>query len=304
MSRLLCLGEPLVELNARSDGNYRLGFGGDVSNVVIAATRQGANAGLIAHVGADRFGDDLVDLWDREGVDATYVRKIDGQDTGLYFVHHGDAGHSFSYRRTGSACSRMKLDDIPLDAIANAQMFYTSGISLAVSDSLQKATIAAMTHARQNKVTVAFDPNLRENLWPLDRARSVTHATMKNCDIALPGLDDARRLTGLVTPEDIIDYYHKLGARVVALTLGADGVAVSSGAGVSVIVGTRVDAVDATGAGDCFNGIFLANILDGATPEDAALNANIGAALSTTGFGAVAPIPFPEDIKTQKDMKT
>ncbi|TLP67159.1 sugar kinase [Parasedimentitalea maritima] len=292
MSALICLGEPLCELNAQPDGSFRAGFGGDVSNVAIAAARQGVDVGLISRVGDDPFGRDLCQLWQREGVSTDHVEVVPGQETGIYFVFHDAEGHHFVYRRKGSAASEMTTDILPDAAIAKARMFYSSGIGLGVSSSLRDATFQAVGIARKNNVAVAFDPNLRTALWSLEQARSVTHNLMQCCDIALPGLDDARQLTGLHSPEDIIAFYHNLGAKIVALTLGADGVSVSDGADVVTIPGTQMQAKDATGAGDCFNGLFLANYLRDGDILNAAKIANSGAALSTTGYGAVDPIPF------------
>lgn len=272
-----------------------------MSNVAIAAARQGARVGLISAVGADPFGNDLCDLWQRESVSADHVLVQSGQETGLYFVFHDDNGHHFVYRRKGSAASRLAPADIPRKAIAGARVFYSSGIGLAVSDSLRDSTFKAVDIARKAGVTIAFDPNLRTALWPLDRARRVTHDLMRACDIALPGLDDARQLTGLHSPEEIIGFYHDLGARVVALTLGADGIAVSNGDTIHTLPGVQVDAKDATGAGDCFNGIFLANFLRDGDILNAARTANLGAALSTTGYGAVDPIPNNVSLKTTKE---
>lgn len=292
MADLICLGEPLFELNACQDGLFKGGFGGDVSNVAVAAARQGIDVALIARVGDDQFGEKLRGLWSREGVNHEQVLSASGEDTGLYFVFHDGDGHHFVYRRKGSAASRMLPEQIPGDAISNARMFYTSGISLGVSPELQSTTQEAIHTARQSGVSIAFDPNLRTALWPLDKARQVTHDAMRRCNIVLPGLDDARQLTSLQSPEDIIGFYHNLGAEVVALSLGADGVSVSDGQGILTIPGVTVPAVDATGAGDCFNGIFLSAYLKNKDALKSAELANRGAALSTTGFGAVDPIPY------------
>jgi 2-dehydro-3-deoxygluconokinase len=304
MPDLLCLGEPLFELNALPDGKFKPGFGGDVSNVAIAAARQGADVGLITRVGNDPFGADLCQLWQRESVSAAQIAVVDGQETGHYFVFHDEGGHHFVYRRRRSAASRLTAADIPETAIAGAKLFYTSGIGLGVSDSLRTATFHAVTVARRANVSVAFDPNLRTALWSLDEARAVIHDLMQQCDIALPGLDDARQLTGLHDPEAIIAFYHDLGAHIVALTLGADGVAVSDGNAIRTLPGTPVDAKDATGAGDCFNGIFLANYLQDGYLVKAAETANRGAALSTTGYGAVDPIPFKSTLEIPKEPQT
>lgn len=297
MSDLICLGEPLFELNARPDGTFQSGFGGDVSNVAVAAARQGVNSALISRIGADHFGEHLRGLWAREGVDDTHVASIPDGDTGMYFVFHDEDGHRFVYRRKDSAASQMTPDHVPEKAIENAGMFYTSGISLGVSSELRAATQHAIHVAHSAGVPVAIDPNLRTALWPLEQAREITHDAMRQCRIALPGLDDARRLTGLHSPQDIIRFYHDLGAKIVALTLGQDGVAFSMGDGVQTLPGFRVDAVDATGTGDCFNGIFLSSYLRTKNVTTSIERANQGAALSTLGFGAVDPIPFPIDLE-------
>ena len=299
MSELICLGEPLFELNAQPDGTFKPGFGGDVSNVAVAAARQGAKSALISCVGSDHFGERLRDLWSREGVDHTHVASVPEGETGMYFVFHDDDGHRFVYRRKGSAASQMMPSQVSDDAIANAGMFYTSGISLGVSSELRSTTQYAIRSARGANIPIAIDPNLRTALWPLDQARNITHEAMRHCQIALPGLDDARQLTGLQSPSEIIGFYHNLGAEIVALTLGPDGVALSKDDEIRILPGLNVNAVDATGAGDCFNGIFLSSYLRSKDAVKSAEHANRGAALSTTGFGAVDPIPFPIDLEKE-----
>ncbi|WP_282170032.1 sugar kinase [Ruegeria atlantica] len=292
MTDLICLGEPLFELTACPDGSFKGGFGGDVSNVAVAAARQGTKVALITRIGGDQFGKKLRSLWSREGVNHEHVEMASGEDTGLYFVFHNDDGHHFVYRRKGSAASRMLPNQAPNDAISGARMFYTSGISLGGSPELRSTTLHSIQTAYRSGTPFAFDPNLRTALWPLDKARQVTHDVMKRCNIALPGLDDARQLTGLHSPGEIISFYHNLGADIVALSLGADGVSVSEGQGIHTIPGVMVKAVDATGAGDCFNGIFLSAYLKSKDVLKSAELANQGAARSTTGYGAVDPIPY------------
>jgi 2-dehydro-3-deoxygluconokinase len=84
----------------------------------------------------------------------------------------------------------------------------------------------------------------------------------------------------------------------VFLKLGPEGVVVSDGARRERIPGFKVAAVDATGAGDCFCGSALARLADGDSIWDAARYANAAAALATTGFGAVAPLPRPEAVRS------
>jgi 2-dehydro-3-deoxygluconokinase len=292
MADILAIGEALVELNQPDDGApFKPGFGGDTSNAMIAAARCGARTGYFTAVGTDQFGESLAALWKGEGVDASRIVVSGGAHTGLYFVTHGPDGHVFSYMRAGSAASRLTEADAPADAIRSARILHVSGISQAISSSAADLVFAAIDIARKAKVLVSYDTNLRLKLWPLRRARAITHEAMRSADIALPSLDDATQLTGRSQPEAILDFYLGLGARVVALKLGKEGSAVATPERRERLAPHRVQAVDATGAGDAFDGAFLAEYLTSGDPFAAARFANVAAALSTLGFGAVAPLP-------------
>ena len=288
---LICLGEPMVEFNEQPDGRWLYGYGGDVSNVAIAAARQGTRSGMATRIGTDSFGDDIMALWLAEGVDTSAVARVENAPTGLYFVRHGPEGHGFEYRRKGSAASMISPETLPVEAIRAAAMLHFSGISLAISESSAAACTAAMVEARQGGGQIACDTNLRLNLWTLEEARAAIHGAMAGVDIALPGLDDAELLTGRTDPAEIAAFYHRLGPNVVALTLGSGGALVSVEGEQTLVPAPRVEAVDASGAGDCFDGAFLARIIAGDTPVEAARYAVMAAALSVQGFGAVAPIP-------------
>src|SRR3954451_12220108 len=218
---LLAFGEPLMEFaEVERDGErlYLPGFGGDSSNAAIAEARQGAKVAYFTALGDDAFGQGFLRLWDEEGVERSAVIARSGGRTGIYFISYRAEGHVFSYYRAGSAASTVRPDELPLDRIAAARVLHLSGISQAVSESCADAGFAAIRHARANGTAVSYDTNLRLQLWPLDRARAVIHAAVALSDIALPGLDDARQLTGLERPEEICAFYLGLGCRIVALT--------------------------------------------------------------------------------------
>ena len=82
-----------------------------------------------------------------------------------------------------------------------------------------------------------------------------------------------------------------------ALKMGAEGSLIASRGERTHVPPFKVEAVDATGAGDTFDGAFLARLLAGDTPEAAARYANVAAALSTTGYGAVTPIPRADAVR-------
>ncbi len=298
MSDLLAIGEALVELNQANDGApFVQGFDGDTSNAMIAAARIGADAAYFTAVGADRFGQALTELWLKEGVDASRVVVNGGAHTGLYFVTHGPNGRQYSYMRAGSAASRIAESDLPVDRIRATQILHVSGITQAISSSAADAVFAAIDIAHDAKRLVSYDPNLSLKLWPLRRARAVIHEAMRSCDIALPGLKDAKELTGLTDPDAVSDFYLRLGARLVVAKLGEGGALAATAARRERISLFAVSQVDPTGAGDCFDGAFLAEFVRSADPFTAARFANVAAALSTRGRGAVAPLPRRADVE-------
>jgi 2-dehydro-3-deoxygluconokinase len=156
--------------------------------------------------------------------------------------------------------------------------------------------LAAIGTARGAGVRVCYDTNLRLKLWPLERARGVIHEAMAMAHIARPSLEDARLLTGLEAPDAIADFYLKLGAVTVALTMGADGVLLATTQKRERFQPLAVDLVDATGAGDSFSGAFLARLARGDDAFAAGRYANAAAALSTTRHGAVAGIPTTAEV--------
>ncbi|AMP10899.1 pfkB carbohydrate kinase family protein [Collimonas arenae] len=256
---ILAYGEAMVEFNQRADDArmYLQGFGGDTSNFCIAAARQGALTGYISALGNDHFGQQLRNLWQAEQVDATHVLHDQQAASGVYFVSHDEDGHHFDYLRAGSAASRYTSAQLPLQAIADAKLLHLSGISLAISESACDAGLAAMAHARKHGVRTSLDTNLRLKLWPLERAREKMREAFALCDICLPSWDDVSILTGLDDRDAIVDALLSYGIGLVAFKLGAEGCYVATREERRLVPAYTVDAIDATGAGDCFGGPSL-----------------------------------------------
>lgn len=290
---LVCLGEPLVELNQTRPERPELllGHGGDTSNCAIAASRLGLRVGYWTRLGADPLGDGFLELWRTEGVDGSRVVRDPAAPTGVYIVTHSPEGHAFTYLRAGSAASRMRPEELPAEWLGASRALHVSAISQAISASACDTVFRAIEIVRAAGGLVAYDTNHRPRLWPAPRARAIVRETARMADILLPGLDDMRALLGLEAADAIVDELLALGPAVVALTLGAQGALVATAERRVRLAPHRVEAVDATGAGDAFDGAFLAEYLATGDPFAAGRFANAAAALATTGFGAVAPLP-------------
>ncbi|MDD7912052.1 sugar kinase [Pseudovibrio exalbescens] len=300
-AEIISFGEPLFEFSQvkeSGDGpDYLSGFGGDTSNFACSASRQGASVAVLAHLGADVFGDKFVDLWTREGVNTDLVVRNPQAPTGIYFISYDERGHHFTFARKGSAASLVSPDQLPEDAIKAAKLLHTSAITCAISVSSCDSVFKAIEIAKAGGTLTSFDTNLRLKLWGLDRARGVIHEAARHVDFIMPSVDEAELLTGLNDPDQICDFYLNLGAKTVILKLGKQGAMYATGSQRNRVAGNPVDAKDATGAGDCFSGAFFSQIVAGKSLEDSLKYANAAAALTTLGFGAVAPIPFKKDVE-------
>jgi len=298
----VALGEPMVEFNQTHPGqlDYLQGFGGDTSNATLAAARAGARSAYLTRLGDDTWGRSLMALWATEGVNTDAIDIDATAPTGVYFVTHGPQGHEFSYLRAGSAASRMtpaNLSPVARQTIQQAQWLHVSGISLAISTSACDTVLAAMAWARECQTQVSLDANLRLKLWPLARAQACLKQAISLCDVFLPSEDEVKPLMGSDDTLAVLDWAQQLGARHVVLKRGARGAVVRTGAQQFEIAGHATQAVDATGAGDCFAGNLLTRLAQGDDWPQAVRYANAAAALSVQGFGAVAPLPKPEAVR-------
>jgi len=296
---VIALGEPMAEFAAEERGRlsrvttFRRGWGGDTSNVAVAAARLGTSVGYVTRLGEDEFGHSFLALWDQEGVDRSHVVIDPDGFTGVYFIALDEAGrHDFTYYRTGSAASRLQPADIDPAYVQTARVFHTSGITQAISEGARAAADAAIAAARAKGVAVSYDLNLRPKLCPLPQLRSIVEATLPLADIVFLSAEDAGYLDDSRPAEIVAEQVLARGPRLVVLKLGAEGCLIAEAEGTSVrLPAWPARVVDTTGAGDAFDAAFLGEWIRGASPARAGRFANAVGALAARGLGAVAPLP-------------
>ncbi len=303
MPEIVALGEPLLEFAAeepghlRSVGTFRRGWGGDTSNFAVAAARLGASSGYLTRLGHDEFGRCFLELWEREGVDASAVVLDPEAPTGIYFISRDRRGaHEFTYYREGSAASRMSPADLDPGYLGSARVFHTSGISQAISDSARATVEAAIELAREREVLVAYDANVRTKLQPPDRLRQTFTWAANRADVVFVSEEDLRSLYPGRATEEVLE---ELGdVLMVVVKLGAQGCLVAPrGQQLLPVPPFPIELVDASGAGDAFAAAFLvAWHLEERDPAAAARWANAVGALTASGLGAVEPLPRREEV--------
>jgi 2-dehydro-3-deoxygluconokinase len=299
MFDLIGIGECMVEFTTGEDASsathWHRSFGGDVLNSLVTASRLGLRTAFVTRVGKDLFGSGLRASWASEGIDTSHAPLVTGTN-GVYFVSLRENGErEFTYRRNGSAASQLEPSDLDERLFAHSRAVLLSGVTQAISRSAEATTLRAAQLARAFGATVIFDPNYRPALWAaqggLSGAQRAWAQLEPFVDVLLPsapadlpalGWRDSSAeslLQGAMTP------------KVIAIKCGDQGVWVRSetSQAMHIPAAPNVTVLDSTGAGDAWNGAFIAAHLKGQPLNIAAREANRVAAMKLAYRGAIAP---------------
>lgn len=300
MRRIASIGECMIELGQAGQGLMRQGYGGDTLNTAVYLRRSlPAAAGTVAYVtalGDDVFSDEMIRGWTEEGIDCSHVARLEGRLPGLYVIRTAAGGErSFLYWRSEAAARDVFAGDPGagrLDGLAAFDLIYLSGVSLAILPELDRARLLArLAERRQAGAVVAFDPNYRPRLWPDPRvARDVMTTAASAASIVLPSFADEQALFGDADPAATLERLHGLGAEEVIVKDGEAPIHFRIDGEAYRALPVRVsDAVDTTGAGDSFNGAYLAARMQGQGIAQAVDAASRLAAVVVRHAGAVVP---------------
>ena len=274
--RFVSIGECMIEMSGGADRMYRMGFAGDTLNTswyaraLLSADWQ---VDYVTALGDDIYSRDMRAFLDKAGIGTGHIQTIEGRRPGLYMIHQADGDRHFTYWRGQSAAKLLADDETALArALDGAGIVYFSGITLAILDArarghLMKAVVAA----RNSGARVVFDPNLRPALWTSeDVMASTLTAAATISDIVLPTHTDEAPVFGDASPEATAQRYLDIGVEEVVVKNGADTAIVATGSLRKSVQPVAAEVVDATGAGDSFNGAYLAARVAGIDPVEAA----------------------------------
>ncbi len=266
---LLAVGEALIDFISEEPSEqlsqaetFRRHMGGSPANLAVHVAKLGGAAALIAKTGIGAFGTFVKGELQAAGVNTDYLVMDHRVHTSVVFIARSRETPDFEVLRAGDA--QLETGDIPEEAIREARIVHTTSFALSrppARDAVERAVFLAEEHGRP----VSLDPNFSPKVWPeTEEARSVLSAVLARTTLCKPSLDDCHRFFGdEADPESYLERFHELGPTVVVLTMGREGVLLSDAGAVSHVPARRVEAVDATGAGDAFWAGFLTALLDG-----------------------------------------
>ena len=273
-----------------SGGEFYEAAGGKGANQAVAAARFAREPVLfLAAVGDDSHGRRRLDDLAQENLDSRWIKTVAGAASGVALIMVGHGGENAIAVAPGANDSLMPDDvaAVPDDIVASAAVWLTS-----LEIPLQTA-VAGLRRAREAGLTTILNPA------PADKLRERLDV-LRYVDILTPNENEAALLAGSdgSTPQGVLSAARRLrqaGCRQCVVTLGAAGCLVV-GDEVTEIAGHRVNAVDATAAGDAFNGVLAVGLAEGRTLVEAARWANRAAALAVTRRGAQPSLPHRHEI--------
>jgi ribokinase len=265
------------------------GPGGKGSNQAIQIARAGARARLLSAVGDDAFGQDALDLWAAEGVDATAVLRGGAHPTGAAMILLEADGENRIIVFPG-ANERLDADAVAALALDDATVMLTQ---LEIPG---EAAGAAMRAGRAAGLTTILNPA---------PVRPLPDAVLADTDIITPNESEARVLTGRAPGAEVdeLELCAQLRARgvgTVVMTLGARGALIAGDGPPVRVPAPAVTVVDTTGAGDAFAGTLAATLADGGTLPEGVQRAVVAGALACTKLGVVPSLATAAEIDAQR----
>lgn len=274
--------------------------GGCAVNTATALARLGLPASVVGKIGADPFGEFLLQALHERGIGVQGVSRDPDVGTSATMVMVDPDGERRFVHCIG-ANARLTLHDVDPGMVESASILHIAG-SLVLPGIDGKPTADLLRRAQAAGVTTFLD-----TVWDdTGQWMDLLGPSLPHIDYFVPSLVEAQALTGLDKPEDVALALLDGGVGVVALKMGADGCLVMTDAGETLHAPAYdVEVVNATGAGDAFAAGFITGVWKRWSLERTARFANAVGALCVTGLGATGGLrSLPETLAFMESART
>lgn len=292
-------GNPLLEANP----------GGAPCNVLSMLQKLGDKTAFIGKVGNDGFGHLLTKTVQEQGIDTTGLVYDNDVHTTLALVLKKENGdRDFAFYRNPGADMNLKEEEVNESLIASSSIFHFGTLSL-TDESVKKATQKAVKVAKENGLTITFDPNLREPLWrSLEEAHEQVAWGLQQADVVKISDNEITWFTGMDNYDEGIAFLQKEypNLKLICLSMGGDGSkAVYRDIHVAYPAFLQEATIETTGAGDTFCACMIHTVLENGIDhldeeklKEMLKFANAAASLVTTKKGALRVMPTKEEVET------
>lgn len=303
---VICAGEMLIDFTpGKEPDTYTANPGGAPANVAVSMARNGMKTAFLGVLGNDDFGRMLKGVLEENKITMLCPKLTDEAVTTLAFVTlHAGGERSFTFARKPGADILLREEDIREEDIEACKLFHAGSVSLSDEPS-RSAIVYAMKTAHEKGKIVSFDVNYRDMIWHGEEC------CKREVENILPYVDllklSDEELAFAGGEENIPSFMEKYGITVLVETLGADGAKYYFAGSSGQVKGRKVNAVDATGAGDAFWGGFLSRMLmlgmekvsdvTEEKVEQALCYGNVSGALCVQKKGGIPALPTREEIE-------
>ena len=253
-----------VGVSLREVRTFAKFLGGSPSNVAVAAARYGRRSAIITHTGDDPFGAYIHDALRGFGVDDRYVTPVPALPTPVTFceIFPPDDFPLYFYRYPKAPDLEIDVDDLDLDAIRSAGIFWVTGTGLCEEPS-RTATLTALRARGRSGITI-FDLDYRPMFWSSrDAARSWYQQALPHVTVAVGNLDECETAVGVREPRKAAAALHDAGVELAVIKQGPAGVLASRGGEEVQVPPVFIEVVNGLGAGDAFGGALCHGLLSG-----------------------------------------
>lgn len=312
MYDVAALGEILIDFTFQGENEqgqklFAQNPGGAPANVLAAMAKMGAKTAFIGKAGNDMHGRFLKNTLKDCGIDESGMILSDDYFTTLAFVDiKSDGEREFSFARKHGADKMLTKEEVCEDIIKNSKILHIGSVSLTEGPA-KEATVFAVKRMKELGGIVSYDPNYRASLWESEeKAKEEARKLIQYADLIKISDEETLLMTGEQGYEKAAELLIEQGVKIVVVTLGKGGAYVRTAEGGKIVEGFKVNAVDATGAGDSFWGGFLYCFTkSGKKPEEVSVEeagefayfANATASLCVENYGAIPAMPSLEQIE-------
>lgn len=268
-------------------GIFYMGPGGKGANQAVAARRLGGDVTFICKVGKDIFGDNALAGYEREGIDISHAMRSD-KASGTALILVDESGENCI-----SVASGANGDITPDDIDSVADVIRSCGFLILQLEIPIASVLRAAQIASEAGVYVILNPAPACKL-PEEMFRYVSLMTPNRTETSYMSGCRVEDSTSLIKAVDILRGF---GVKDFVVTLGSEGSLVFQDGEYEKIPSLKVDAVDATAAGDTFCAALCVGLSEGMSLADAARFATKASALTVQRMGAQDSIPFRNEIK-------
>ncbi|MBE6050278.1 MAG: carbohydrate kinase [Clostridium sp.] len=312
MDKVFCIGELLIDFIGKdinkgivNGANFEKKAGGAPANVSASVVKLGGESAFLGQVGNDSFGRFLVETLEAVNID-TSMTKMEGCTTLAFVAIDENGERDFEFNRGSDG--EYAFENIDLSRITKNDVLHFGSATGFLEGELKKTYFKLLEYAKEQGMFISFDPNYRDALITADKLEGFIEDSKffaKDADFVKLSDEEVKLITKKEDLNEGVEELHKLGAKVVAITLGAEGTLISNGKESAIVPSIKIKQVDSTGAGDSFVGAVLKQVADLTDMKNISFEewkniiayANKVGAITCTNYGAIDSMPYAKDIE-------